>query len=260
MLSEQQRTQILDETLVASIETFAELSSTNDHAIQRSKQGDAELPLLVLAQRQVAGRGRGANTWWSSDGALTFSLLLGMRHLSSTGQTSPLASLAVGIAVCDALMAINGQLSVGLKWPNDVFVGGKKITGILMECPSSAVGDVVVGVGVNVNNSIRRAPEDIAARATSLTDLLARDCDEFAVLLLVLRQIEFQLAQLQADPARVVQRCCELCVLTGRQITVSLGDSQMTGLCLGIDSSGALLVQTAHGTRECLAGHVEAVD
>ena len=260
MLNEEQCAQLLDETLVASVESFDELASTNDHAIECSRQGDAELPLLVLAGRQVAGRGRGTNTWWSSPGALTFSLLLGQRHLSATGYTSPLASLAVGVAVCDALAAIDGTLDVGVKWPNDVYVAGRKIAGILMECPSSMVGDVVVGIGINVNNSIRTAPEEIAARATSLTDLLSQDCDSYAILSLVLQQIEYQFSQLQADPARIVQRCCELCVLTGRRITVSLGGRQVTGECQGIAASGALIVQSDHERLECLAGQIDAID
>ena len=259
MLTEEQIERLTQETLVAAVETFDELPSTNDHAISRSKQGEVALPLLVLANSQSAGRGRGANTWWSSDGALTFSVLFSKKHLSTTDQAAPMTSLAVGVAVCDAVAALDPSLNVGLKWPNDVFVDGRKLAGILIECPSAVVGDVVVGIGLNVNNSIRLAPKEFAERASSLTDLLERHCDSFEVLRHTLHQIEYQLTQMQADPQRVIQRCHELCVLTGRSVELSIGERLVTGKCHGIAASGGLLIQTGHETVECLAGHVEVM-
>ena len=259
MLTEQQSEQLLQETLTASIESFDDIASTNDHAIMRSKQWEAELPLLVLAANQTAGRGRGANQWWASAGALTFSILFSRRHLSATQQAAPMTSLAIGVAVCDAVAAIDSTINARLKWPNDVFVNGKKLAGILIECPSAAVGDVVVGVGINVNNSVRQAPEDVAARAISLTDLLDRPCDSFAVLLHTLHQIEHQLTQMQADPQRVIQRCQELCVLTGRQVSLTIGERSVAGKCHGIAESGGLLIQSGHEVVEWSAGHVEVL-
>lgn len=257
MLNEEQSERLLQETFAASIESFDELPSTNDHAVMRSKQGEVELPLLILARSQTAGRGRGVNRWWSSEGALTFSVLFGKKHLSATDRAAPMTSLAVGIAVCDAVAALDPSLNVGLKWPNDVFVDRRKLAGILIECPSAVVGDVVVGIGINVNNSVQQAPEVIAARANSLTDMLNRPCDSFAVLLHTLHQIEHQLTQMQTDPLRVIQRCHELCVLTGRHVELTIGNRRVAGTCQGIAESGGLLIQTGHETVECLAGHVE---
>ena len=260
MLNEEQIERLKQDTFVAEVEAFPEIASTNDHAVERSREGDATLPLLVIAERQTSGRGRGANTWWSSSGGLTFSLLFSQKHLSTPDQAAPLTSLAIGVAVCDAVKAINSGLNVGLKWPNDVFVAGKKIAGILIECPSASVGDVVVGIGLNVNNSVREAPDDIANRATSLADLMQIEHDSFTFLLQVLHAIEYQLTQMRSDPMRIIGRCNELCVLTGRAVALEIGDRKVTGLCQGIAESGALRIQRGVETIECLAGHVDVID
>ena len=260
MLTDEQASELCDQTFIQAIESFDELPSTNDYAIERSSDAEAIRPLLILARRQTAGRGRGANTWWSSEGALTFSILFSGKQVSASHLPASMISLAIGVAVCDTMEAIDPAFTVGLKWPNDVFIHGRKIAGILIECPSSVVGDVVVGIGINVNNSTREAPSEISARATSLTDLLGHPSDPFDVLKRVLMSIEHQLTQLHADPLRVTQRCASLCVLSGRQVELSIGQRRIAGKCVGIAASGSLLIETERETIECLAGHVEAIN
>ena len=94
---------ILRETFVARAEYHPSIGSTNDRAAECAAQGAGEMPLLVVADRQTAGRGRGANRWWTGPGALAFSLLVDGRTVGADGGRSPLVALAAAVAVVDAV-------------------------------------------------------------------------------------------------------------------------------------------------------------
>lgn len=244
------------ETMVAAVELFESLHSTNDHALQRAADSDCPRPLLVVAEQQTAGRGRGANRWWSESGALTFSLLL------EGGTDDPAApiSLAVGVAVCDAIRSLHAGLEPGVKWPNDVFLDGRKIAGILIERPSHDRRDYVVGIGLNVNNSLQQAPADVADVATSLIDVAGSPRDLHAVLAELLHQIDRAVSSLATNPEWLRARWRELCILDGRHVLVEAGNRQVAGICRGIDNSGALLVETPDGVQSCISGSVASFE
>ena len=84
--------------LVAAVEHQEELGSTSDRALEMARQDDASLPLLILADRQTGGRGRGSNQWWAAPGSLTFSLLIDARQLGIAGEKWPVLSLSTGLA------------------------------------------------------------------------------------------------------------------------------------------------------------------
>ena len=94
---------IVDETLIAHVDYHLAIGSTNDRALELTQQDDALYPLLVLAEAQTSGRGRGSNLWWSSSGALTFSVLLATEAAGLPTERWPQVSLTVGLAVCEAL-------------------------------------------------------------------------------------------------------------------------------------------------------------
>src|SRR5438093_8998371 len=89
--------------LVARIDYHESIGSTSDRAMELGALDEAELPLLVLAERQTAGRGRGTNRWWSDEGALTFSLVLEASHQRLPPTRWPQVALMAGLAVCEAL-------------------------------------------------------------------------------------------------------------------------------------------------------------
>jgi len=244
--------QIERETSVASVEIFESLSSTNDYAITRVGDENLLLPLLVIAEEQIAGRGRGANQWWSSEGALTFSLLVdGLDNVPAA-----FLSLAVGVGLCDAVRSMGGGFDAGLKWPNDIFLGDKKAGGILIECPAAATGQFVIGIGLNVNNSIADAPPEVVARATSLSDVAGELLDSQRVLIMLLQHVEDAIAAIDADLQGLQRRWQELCILSGRQVTLETSEGTLTGICQGIADDGALLVETPQGQKRCLSGSV----
>lgn len=243
------------ETFVAEADVHAELGSTNDHALRLAPTA-ARLPRLIVASRQTAGRGRGANRWWAEAGALTFSLLLDVPRLPL--ERWPQVSLAVGGAVCGAIATMVPAADVRLKWPNDVYVDGRKAGGILLEVPPApAAGRIVIGIGLNVNNSLSGAPPEVRARAVSLRNIRGTPLDLTDVLIAVLRGIERDLALLgDSDPA-LPARWRRLCLLSGRSVAIYNGGRAVAGTCLGIDDDGALLLQTEAGPRRFLGGVVE---
>lgn len=298
------------ETFVAEAEVHAELRSTNDRALRLADSAE-RLPRLIAALRQTAGRGRGGNRWWAGEGALTFSLLLDAPPVPL--ERWPQMSLAVGGAVCGAVAGLVPSADVRLKWPNDVFVNGKKACGILVEVPPAAgrtdcqsvhpphdanmhpAGTmvqaascqsvphyahppsqpavnapggtdcqsvlrptrVVIGIGLNVNNSLAAAPPDVRARATSLCDLTAVPLDLTDVLVALLRRIDHDLSALAAADPGLPNRWRRLCYLTGRSVAVNDGTRSIAGTCLGIDDDGALRLQTEAGPRRFFGGVVE---
>ncbi len=246
------------ETFVAEAEVHAELASTNDRALHLA-QTATRLPRLVVALRQTAGRGRGANRWWADEGALTFSLLLDVPRLPL--ERWPQISLTVGGAVCEAVAALIPAADVRLKWPNDVYVNGRKACGILVEVPPAPVtGRIVIGIGLNVNNSVSGAPAEIRARATSLRDVGGTSLNLTDVLVAVLRGVDSDLASLDAGDPDLAARWRRLCLLSGRSVALHDGARSIAGTCLGIDDDGALLLQTEAGPRRFLGGVVEAFE
>jgi len=251
---------VVAESLVNDIDYHLELDSTNDRSLQLARQKGNQLnTTLVLAARQTVGRGRGENRWWSNAGALTFSLLMPNGSLSlpsvSLPQTSLLAALAVGNAIENSIRAEAAQL----KWPNDVYLRGRKVCGILVEAISGSNGALVVGIGLNVNNSISDAPDELRAIATSLCDVAGGQLSSVELLITILQQFELHLNELREGKTQLQQQWQERCLLDGHTVHVDTPTGSLTGVCRGIDNYGALLLETDLSIERCLAGTVTQI-
>jgi BirA family biotin operon repressor/biotin-[acetyl-CoA-carboxylase] ligase len=149
------------------------------------------------------------------------------------------------------------QVPTGLKWPNDVLLGGKKVSGILVEVPPRSPPNphrLVLGMGINVNNSLAAAPSELQSTATSLCDAAGAAFDLTDLLVTWLNCFADHLHALAtADPA-LPERWESLCTLTGKTIELQTGNRTVRGLCRGIDIDGALLVDTAAGPARLYAG------
>ena len=123
-----------------SVEILPEIDSTNTELMRRARAGRLE-PVLLVAERQTAGRGRMGRDWTSDGAALTFSLGLPLAPRDWSG-----LSLAVGLSLVQSL-----HPRLCLKWPNDVWLDGRKLAGILIETASFGVDRyVVIGIGINL--------------------------------------------------------------------------------------------------------------
>lgn len=242
--------------IVRSIECHSALASTSDRALELAGREVLDTPLLVLAEVQTGGRGRGTNRWWAGPGALTFSLVLEAERIRVPPERWPKLALTAGLAVSDAISEFVPGAAIGLKWPNDVYLRGKKISGILVEVPSSRSGRVVLGIGINVNNSLSAAPPELRAGATSLIDEAERRFDLTDVLAAILGRLDREFASLAAADVDLSERWRASCLLEGQPLAVTTGAERVEGVCTGVDRDGALLVSTTAGLRRIYSGTV----
>jgi BirA family biotin operon repressor/biotin-[acetyl-CoA-carboxylase] ligase len=251
------RERVLTETFVRTMELHETLASTNDRGVQLAGHPQLAAPCLMVAERQTAGRGRGANRWWSAEGALTFSLVLPLDVHRLPVSRWPELSLTVGTSVCAAVRPFVPSADVRLKWPNDVYLNGRKVSGILVEVPACAQGKIVVGVGLNVNNSIQSAPHELQSKAIAMCDAAGETLVRLDVLIAILQAFEQQLRLLVHSPEDARRRWRQDNLLLGRSVTVGNELGVVTGTCEGIDDDGALLLRTGAGPQRIYGGVVQ---
>ena len=249
---------LLEETFVQEIGFRRECVSTNDLALAVSLEQKS--PALFLTDSQTGGRGRGSNQWWARDGALTFSLRIKPANYAVRYEQWPLISLTTAVAIADTLANFAAGHHIGLKWPNDVFLNGRKVCGILVEPPKGSSTDLVIGIGINVTNSLASAPEDVRKVATSIFDETETEPGPCDVLLSFLQRFEILLEELGNSTFALKDRWQTQCTLTGRQISLQSGDHLVIGLCRGIGSDGAILVETDGVVRSWFGGIVRLLD
>jgi BirA family biotin operon repressor/biotin-[acetyl-CoA-carboxylase] ligase len=248
-----------DESFIQDVAYRHETASTNTLALELVRDPQRGVPLLVLATRQSRGRGRGAHTWWSAAGALTFSLALDTSGTASACGGSSALALLTGLAVCQATQELAAGADARLKWPNDVLLGRRKLCGILAEVPAAPADRMVIGVGINVNNPAAAAPVPLRESVISLADTAGQRFDLTEVLLAVLRRCDMLYAQHRQGSLPLSQACAPWCALTGRRVGLRMGNQEVTGVCRGIDDDGALVVSDG-GRRRCLSGVIQWVD
>jgi BirA family biotin operon repressor/biotin-[acetyl-CoA-carboxylase] ligase len=227
---------------------YDKVTSTMDEARRLADEGRAE-GLVVGAGEQTAGRGRFDRRWVSPAGsALLFSVLL--RPQSSH---MPYVNMAATLAVADAVAA-HVRTVPAIKWPNDVRIGGLKVSGILIET-DSGVGRLryaLVGIGINVDLDVSDHPE-IAETATSVNSEASEPVDHTTLLLDVLKRLDDMYASVRAGDSLTHEWASRLETL-GRYVQVSWGHRQFEGTALEVDERGNLIVERDDGTRTTVAG------
>lgn len=246
---------LTENTFVESIEHRLETESTNTLASQIGQTETINLPCLVIADRQISGRGRGNNRWISSSGSLTFSLIVDVTNWSIPAERTPLISLATGVAISQAVDQILPVdfLRCQLKWPNDIYLCERKLGGILIESVPYDSNRFIIGVGLNVNN---RIAEELEATAITLRDVTERETSLCDVVEFIVVAIDDQLKRLAFSPASILNDWANRCLLTGRSVRIEHTGNETTGTCLGIDDTGALLIQTETGPQRFIAGSI----
>ena len=230
------------------------IPSTNDEARRLARAGAPD-GTLVITDYQTAGRGRLERRWEAPAGSSLLMSLIFRPHLAAHEVLR--LTMICGLAAVDAIESQTG-LQVGLKWPNDLVIGGAKLGGILteIELEGERVGHAVVGLGLNVNLDPDQLPQGLLMEATSLSQHLGREVARQSLLRALLQAMELRYRTLEAG--RLPQaEWAERLVTLGRSVSISaLGDS-MEGVAEGVNEDGALLVRRADGRLETiLAGDV----
>lgn len=251
-LEEELRTSFLGRCLF----TYRIIGSTNETARTLAAAGVPDGTLLV-AEEQTGGRGRRGNDWYSpAGGGIWASLVLrpgiSARQLGSVGM---LASLSI----CLGIEQHTG-LKPSIKWPNDLFLDGKKLGGVLCEADwrGGQLQYLVLGFGLNVN--MDKFPGKLTGSCISLSQALGSEIHRTGLLAEILLRLEEGYFQLLADGfASFLPRVQVRDYLKGRQVLVEFEDgSRLAGVAGGIDENGALLVQErdSNRMRSITSGHL----
>ena len=222
-----------------------ETDSTNAEAMRMLEVEKPPDGLVIMAEKQTAGRGRRGNAWFS-DGGLCMTVVL-----DAGGRPSGPVAIAAGVGVAEGLTAATGR-DFFLKYPNDVMsakTDGKKIGGILAE---SKRGFLVIGIGVNIGRA--SFPAELAETAASLHQLgVALDKETAAAA--VLNSLEPWLEALKAGKLSLIrERWLRLNCTIGNRVVVRDVNPPVDGRATGLDADCALLVETPQGTRRVATG------
>jgi BirA family biotin operon repressor/biotin-[acetyl-CoA-carboxylase] ligase len=229
-----------------TIHHFESTDSTQRHAMELARRGAAEGE-VVIAEAQTGGRGRLGRSFFSPPWvSLYASIILRPRIPPSR---APQITLVAGLAVAEAVEAHAGARP-GIKWPNDVWLGDRKVSGILteMEAEADRVLFVVSGIGVNLNVPKTGFPPELRTTATSILAATGRRVDrrQFAADLLASFERLYD-EFVTRGFAALRERWEARSLLTGRQVTVEGSGERATGRVIGIADDGSLRVRTAAG-------------
>jgi BirA family biotin operon repressor/biotin-[acetyl-CoA-carboxylase] ligase len=227
-----------------TVEILPAVDSTNTELMRRARAGRPE-PILLVAERQTAGRGRLGRDWQSDTDAglatLTFSLGLPLQPTDWSG-----LSLAVGLAVVQSL-----HPALKLKWPNDLWLDDRKLAGILIE--TTSVGDLryaVIGIGINL---LARAADGLRTPPAALAEVLP-EADAPSTLAAIVLPLVRAVQAFEASGFGELRSAFHTRdLLYGREVTCTDGT---TGTARGVDASGALLVHTASGLQKISSAEV----
>jgi len=238
----------------SSILRFDTVSSTNDLARELAVSGASE-GTCIVAREQTAGRGRQGRSWSSPEGEGLYLSLILRPTIKASG--SAVLTLASAIAVAEVLRQ-TFDVSVDIKWPNDVLASGRKICGILIE--SAVEGDdiqfAIAGIGINVAQ--RSFPGELHDTATSLLLETNKAFTTEEVLDPLLDRLERWYTVAAANPEEVIARWQELSSFARDcAVRVESAEGKVDGVTRGLNSKGALVIQLAGGElREVVSGEV----
>jgi len=235
----------------ADVSWYSEIGSTNDVALLMAERGAPD-GTVVGADLQTAGRGRQGRTWSSPAGSGLYVSMI----LRPPAVIAPLLTIAAGVSVAEGIREATG-LSMDLKWPNDVYAGGRKVAGILAESGLSdaRLKHVVLGIGINVNHA--NYPPEVATRATSIERELGRPVDRGLVLASCLSALTVRYRQLQKAPAAVLDAWRSYAAsMLKRRVECTVGLQSVTGVAEDIDERGALVVRVGDEIVRVISGEV----
>ena len=244
------------DTIGWRVHYFEELESTQKTAAAMAAQG-ARHGEVVVAERQSAGRGRMGRRWHSPPGVNFYGTFI-LRPDMPVAQAA-LLSLTAGVAVAEAMESVAPGV-VALKWPNDVWLSGRKAGGIIAEAITDSrqrLACVLLGIGLNLNLSPEQIPDELRDKATSVLAATGKACDRAAVAAELFSRLNSRYMETLRSGFAALRPVWErYSALTGRRVTVVDGQSRRGGTVIGIDAAGALLLDAAGQTVRVLAGDV----
>lgn len=235
------------------IRVFQQTNSTNDIVDKLARDGVKE-GAVVFAEAQTKGRGRLGRQWISPAGkGLWFSVLL---RPDLRPQEATRITIAGATALWRAIHDVAG-LRADVKWPNDMLINGRKVAGILTEMNAELdhVKYVILGVGLDVNQTATDFPAELRRVATSLRVETRRPVSRAELATAILRELDRDYRRVcQGAFAEVADEWEEHCATLGQQVGINIGNRTLRGRAEALDDDGALLLRTEHGHLERVIG------
>ena len=233
-------------------QAFLSIDSTNKEAVRQIDLG-ATSGLWITAVEQTGGRGRGGREWVSKPGNLYCSLIYNSgKDLYSSSQLTFITSLAVRDTVSEFLK----NDDIKCKWPNDVLVKGKKISGVLLETYSKGVTDpnfIIIGIGINISHH----PDLALYEATHINHYSKGIFSHFEVFNILVQKMAFWIDKWQADGfAKIRNHWLENSKGLGEMITVRTANEEFIGRFIDLDSDGALKLEMDNEIKLIHSGDV----
>jgi len=224
---------------------YDSLKSTNNRAYELAEKGEPE-GTLVVAETQTSGKGRLGRKWISpKGGGIYFSLIL--RPDMETDKV-PVITLVAAVSIQKAIKKICG-INAGIKWPNDILIGDKKVCGILCEIKAQPdmVNFLILGVGINVNTPLKKIPPP----ATSLKKETSRSISRIKLMRQILTEIEKDYLKLKKNGFKTLRtECKKLSTVLKKRIKVNEHYHIVEGIAVDIDEKGALIIRTKTGEKK----------
>jgi BirA family transcriptional regulator, biotin operon repressor / biotin---[acetyl-CoA-carboxylase] ligase len=224
------------------IHYYQQIGSTNDRVRELAKAGAPE-GTVVIADEQIKGRGRMGRSWAApANSSLMFTTLF--RPDLATDKVQQLV-MVCGLAIAEAC-ELTASVRVDVKWPNDLQITGKKVTGILPE--SAMLGDsvewVIVGTGINVNQVF--TPDDpLSEIATSLRTAADQEIDREQLFAAIM--VRYSMWHGRLDNKTLLDSWRSRCITLGQRVQVGLASGTLTGVAKTISSNGALILTGEDG-------------
>ena len=236
---------------------FPEVDSTNTKAREHSLKGAGE-GVVILAESQSKGKGRLGRQWQSPPGVNLYASIILRPYISPA--VAQQITLLAGVAGANALARATG-LDARIKWPNDIFVHGKKVAGILSEMEAEGLRTrfIVLGVGVNVNWEKEGVPPEIREIATSLRAEAGCEFSRAKVAAEILEELEREYALFLEEgfSSRLREEWNHLSWVNQKWATITMMEKKFEGQVLGLDTDGALLLMDREGRiQRFIAGDV----
>jgi BirA family biotin operon repressor/biotin-[acetyl-CoA-carboxylase] ligase len=233
---------------------YDHVDSTNRIAKEIATEGE-NTDAVVQAGEQSAGKGQYGRTFTSPAGGLYFSLLL---QPELEPEHLPLITLATGLA-CRDIIHSTFDLNSKIKWPNDIYLKGKKLAGILCESvqsgsPKDLKTSVVIGVGLNVNNRVDTFPMEIQPFVTTLFEHLAIEVDLAALLSQLTTAIKKNVAILKKGRQELLVEWQQHDYLLNKKLVYTSGATTLQGIGRGISPYGYYRIRDTNGNEHAIMG------
>ncbi len=228
------------------------VTSTNELLRELAADG-IETGTVVTARAQFSGRGRLDRKWESPEGGLWMSILL-ETDAGFEANRFGLVPLMAGASVATSII-MEYDLDAGVKWPNDVLIGGRKVSGILCELiERGGTRCAIVGIGVNVNNPVKEG-YDFSGQSTSVMEEFGKPVGLEDLENTILEELNFRNELLsEGDFGKILDDWRELSITLGKKVSVQTPGGEINGTAENIDDNGALILKCNGERRTVNAG------